>query len=59
MKEDPILEEIHGAGKKLLEESGGDVQKLMDRLKSLEADEPDRIVSRDQLKARLGAKAPR
>lgn len=59
MKEDPILEEIHRTRKKLLEQSDGDMQKLMDRLKYLEGDERDRIVSRGQLKARLAAKAPR
>ena len=59
MKEDPIQEEIHGTRKKLLEESGGDMQKLMDRLKSLEDHEPERVISRDQLKARLAGKAPR
>jgi len=59
MKEDPILEEIHQTRKKLLEESGGDMQKLMDRLKSFEAEEHDLVISRDQLKARLAAKTPR
>jgi len=59
MKEDPILEEIHRTRMNLLKESGGDLQKLMDRLKSLEADERDRVISRDRLKARLAAKAPR
>ncbi|MGH9463216.1 MAG: hypothetical protein ACRD1X_18565 [Vicinamibacteria bacterium] len=59
MKEDPILKEIHDTRKRLLEESGGNMQKLMDRLKFLEAEERDRVISHDQVKTRLASKTPR
>lgn len=45
MKDDPIVEEIHEARRKLLNECGGDLEKLMDRLKSREQEHPSRIVS--------------
>ena len=49
MTKDPIIEEIHHTRKKMLEECGGDFDKLFDRLKAAEAKE----------KGRLGPKPPR
>jgi hypothetical protein len=46
MQEDPIVEEVHEVRRKLLEECGGDVEVLMDRLKQREKEEdPSRMVS--------------
>lgn len=41
---DPIVEEIHKVREKLLDECGGDLEKLMDRLEAREQEDSDRIV---------------
>ena len=41
---DPIVEEIHKVREKLLEECGGDLEKLMDRLQAREQEDSGRIV---------------
>jgi hypothetical protein len=43
--DDPIVEEIHKVREKLLQECGGDLEKLMDRLKSREDEDRSRVVS--------------
>ena len=45
MKRDPIVEEIHQVRQKLMEECGGDLNQLMDRLKAAEKQDRDRLVS--------------
>lgn len=45
MKRDPIVEEIHQTRQKLLQECGGDINQLMDRLKAAEIQDRDRVVS--------------
>ena len=45
MQNDPFVEEIHEIRRKLLDECGGDLDKLMDRLKEREAQDSSRIVS--------------
>jgi hypothetical protein len=45
MIRDPIVEEIHRIRKKMLEECGGDFDKLFERLKAAEANDKDRLVS--------------
>jgi len=46
MQDDPIVEEIHEVRRKLLEDCGGDLELLMDRLKKREKEEdPSRLVS--------------
>jgi hypothetical protein len=45
MNTDPIVEEIHQIREKMLEECGGDIEKLMDRLKLRESKDKNRLVS--------------
>ncbi len=45
MKEDPIVEEIHRVRQQMLEECGYDLDKMLDKLKSLEGEYQDRLVS--------------
>jgi hypothetical protein len=45
MIDDPLVEEIHRIREKLLDECGGDLEKLMDRLKAREAEDRSRMVS--------------
>jgi hypothetical protein len=45
MTNDPLVEEVHRIREKLLEESGGDLEKLMDRLKARETGDQSRVVS--------------
>jgi hypothetical protein len=42
--EDPVVAEIHKVREKLLEECGGDLDKLMDRLASREREDGSRVV---------------
>ena len=49
MARDPIVEEIHGIRRKMLEECGGDFDKLFDRL----------MAAQKRRKGRLVAKPPR
>jgi hypothetical protein len=43
MQDDPIVEEVHEARRKLLEECGGDLEALMNRLKEREGEDFPRI----------------
>ena len=43
--DDPIVEEVHEIRRRLWDECGGDLEKLMDRLKSRESVDASRIVS--------------
>jgi hypothetical protein len=47
MKHDPIVEEIHQTRHKILEECNGDLDQLLDRLKTAEIQDHDRIVSQE------------
>jgi hypothetical protein len=42
--EDPFLDEIHKTRERLLEECGGDIEKLMDRLQAREQGDHARVV---------------
>ena len=53
---DPIVEEVHRARRELWDECEGDLQKLVDKLKAIEAEEQHRVVSLDQLKELKKAK---
>jgi hypothetical protein len=55
MKRDPIVEEIHEIRARLLDECGGDLDKLMDRYKSLEREHRDRLVTLEEVRARRRA----
>ena len=50
---DPIIEEIYEARQRLLDECGGDLKKLMERLRAAEAQHPDRVVTKAALRERL------
>ena len=47
--ENPLIEEIYQARQKLLDECGGDLNRLMQRLRAEEAKHPDRVVTKDGL----------
>jgi hypothetical protein len=49
---DPIVEEIHQTRARLLAECGGDLHKLLDRYKSLEQNDTDRLVTLDEVRAK-------
>ena len=45
MKPDPVVEEVRRAGEAVVEESGGDLRRLFDRLRENERKHrPDRII---------------
>ncbi len=56
MNQDPIVEEIHDIREQLLQECGGDITRLMARLKAEEAQDEARLISRERLHERVGHK---
>ncbi len=48
MKPDPIVEEIHEIRRKMLEECGGDMDELFERIQAAETRHPDRLVTREE-----------
>ena len=46
MSRDPIVEEIHEIRRKMLDECGGDFDKLFDRLKAAQTKHKGRLVSK-------------
>ena len=55
MKKDPIVEEIHQIRERLLDECGGDIEALMDRLKAREVKDKNRIISWKRPKEKAAA----
>ena len=53
MNNDPIVEEVHQARQKILEDCGGDLEKLLDRLKAAEAQDRGRVVSMKSLRQQV------
>jgi len=53
---DPIVEEVHQARRELWDECEGDLQKLIDKLKAIEAEEQHRVISLEKLKELKKAK---
>ncbi len=45
MNRDPIVDEVRQARQKILEDCGGDLEKLLDRLKAAEAQDRGRLAS--------------
>lgn len=45
MNRDPIVADVRKARQKILEDCGGDLEKLLDRLKAAEAQDRSRVVS--------------
>jgi hypothetical protein len=49
---DPIVEEIHEARRRIFEDCGGNVDGLIARLKAAEQQDKDRLVSMDEVRRR-------
>ena len=49
MNRDPVVEEIHQTRQRLLEECGGDLDRLLDRLKAAEIQDRNRVVTTTSL----------
>ena len=45
VSQDPIVDEIHKVREKLLEECGGDLDRLMDRLAAREGEDGSRVIT--------------
>ena len=54
MTDDPIVAEVREARAKLMAECDYDLDKLFVRIKELERQHPERLVTREQLDARRG-----
>lgn len=52
MNRDPIVEEVHRTRQKLLKECGGDLDRLLDRVKAGEKNHHDLLVTNTPLPAR-------
>lgn len=56
MTRDPIVAQVHEVRKKLLEECGGDLNKLIERSRAREAQHRDRIMTLEMFRERYGKK---
>lgn len=52
MIHDPIVKEIHQARQRILEACDGDLDRLMDRLKTAEAQHGNRVITVEEVRAR-------
>lgn len=50
MEKDPIVEEVHRVREKILAECGGNIEKLMDKLKARERNHKSRLISKNTQK---------
>jgi hypothetical protein len=50
MNHDPIVDEVRRTRQKILEDCGGDLERLLDRLKAAESQDRSRVVSMDSLR---------
>ncbi len=53
MDRDPVAEEVHQTRQRLLKECGGDLDRLMDRIKAGEKDDHSRVVANTPLPAKI------
>ena len=51
MNRDPIVEEVRRIREQLWDECGGDLHRFMERIRSAEAEHPDRVVTTESLRA--------
>ena len=54
MTNDPIVNEIHKTRQRILAECDGDVEKMIARLKTLEDQDKDRLVTLEEVQKRAG-----
>ncbi len=57
--EDPFVEEVHRVRERLLQECGGDLERLMDRLKAREEEDRSRVISEVGEPDRVSRPSPR
>ncbi len=54
MIDDPIVREIHETRRRIMEECGGDVERLIAYLKAAEVQDKDRLVTMEEVQNRAG-----
>jgi hypothetical protein len=59
MNRDPVVEELRMTRQRILEECGGDLDRLLDRFKAAEGVDSRRLVSAVTLKESLSKSGPR
>jgi hypothetical protein len=52
MIDDPIVQEIHETRRRIFEQCGGDLERLIARLKAAEQKDEERLVTLDQVQKR-------
>jgi len=52
---DEIVDEIHETRRRIFDECGGDIERLIERLKALDAKDKDRLVTLEQVQERSRA----
>lgn len=52
MMDDPIVQEVHETRQRILNECGGDLDRLIERLKAAESKHKDRLVSMEDVRKR-------
>ncbi len=56
--EDPIVEEVHEVRRRILEECGGELDGLIQRLKTAESKDKDRLVTIEDVQKRAHTPKP-
>ena len=56
MMDDPIVEEVHQTRQRILAECDGDVEKLIDRLKTADSANKNRLVTLEDVRQRTDAR---
>ena len=54
--EDEIVKEIHETRRRILKECGGDIDRLIERLKAAESKDKDRLVSVEDVQRRASTR---
>lgn len=55
---DPIVEEVYEARAQIMEECGGDLNRLMDLIRAREAEHPELLVTLEEVRRRKSKKDP-
>jgi hypothetical protein len=55
MMDDPIVGEVHETRRRIVNECGGDVERLIERMKAAEVKDADRLVSVEEVEQRRDA----
>jgi hypothetical protein len=53
--DDPIVSEVHATRQRILSECGGDLDQLIERLRTVDESKKERLVTADEIRRRASA----